>query len=38
MAGHYHCAMARYDWTHTLTMAATLALAVGAICIMLFAM
>jgi hypothetical protein len=30
--------MARHDWTHALTVAATLALAVGAMCILLFAM
>jgi len=30
--------MERIDWTHALSLAATLALAVGAICILLFAM
>jgi hypothetical protein len=30
--------MARNDWTDALTLAATLALTAGAICIMLFAM
>jgi hypothetical protein len=30
--------MARYDWTQALTMAAALALAVGGISILLFAM
>jgi hypothetical protein len=30
--------MARSDWTYALSLAATLALAVGAICVMLFAM
>jgi hypothetical protein len=32
------CAMARCDWKYTLSLAATLTLAVGAICILLFAM
>jgi hypothetical protein len=31
-------AMARYDWSYTLSLAATLTLAIGAICILLFAM
>jgi hypothetical protein len=30
--------MARNDWTHELMLAASLALAVGATCILLFAM
>jgi hypothetical protein len=30
--------MAQHDWTHALLLAATFALTVGAICIMLFAM
>jgi hypothetical protein len=30
--------MARRDWTYALSLAATLALSVGAICILLFAM
>jgi hypothetical protein len=30
--------MERIDWTYALSLAATLALAVGAICILLFAM
>jgi hypothetical protein len=30
--------MKRHDWTHALSAAATLALAVGAVCILLFAM
>jgi hypothetical protein len=32
------CAMARHDWTYALSLAATLTLAVGAVCILLFAM
>ncbi|MBI5318809.1 hypothetical protein [Bradyrhizobium sp.] len=31
-------AMTRRDWMHVLSLVATLALAVGAICIMMFAM
>jgi hypothetical protein len=31
-------AMARNDWMHTLSLALTLALAVGAVCVLLFAM
>jgi hypothetical protein len=30
--------MARHDWTYALSLVATLALAAGAICILLFAM
>jgi hypothetical protein len=30
--------MARNDWTHGLTLAVSLALAVGATCVLLFAM
>jgi hypothetical protein len=30
--------MASYDWKHVLSLAATLTLAAGAICILLFAM
>ncbi len=34
----YLAPMARYDWTYVLSLAASLALAVGAICILVFAM
>jgi hypothetical protein len=32
------CAMTRYDWKYRLSLAVTLTLAVGAICVLLFAM